>query len=104
MTEEPIFCTLTPGQLRKQSDGLLPGLVRRATSVDLLEDGYRLRFDPSSEMLETIAKVMDAERQCCRFLRFELTIMPDGGPMTLVVAGPPGTREFLDCFFTSEPT
>jgi hypothetical protein len=100
MTKEPIFCTLTPGQLRKQSDALLPGLVRRATAVDALEDGYQLRFDPSSETLEAIAKAMEVERQCCRFLRFELTIMPNGGPMTLVVAGPTGTREFLDGLFT----
>lgn len=100
MTKEPIFCTLTPGQLRKQRDALLPGLVRRATFVDPLEDGYRLRFDPSSETLGAIAKVIDAERQCCRFLRFELTVMPDGGPTTLIVAGPAGTREFLDGLFT----
>ena len=101
MTNEPIFCTLTPGQLRKQSDALLPGLVLRATSVDALEDGYQLRFDPSSATLDAITKVIDAERQCCRFLRFELTILPDSGPMTLVVAGPTGTREFLAGLFTA---
>ena len=100
MPKEPIFCTLTPGQLHKQRDALLPALVRRATSVDPLEDGYRLRFDPSWETLDAMTKVIDAERQCCRFLHFELTIMPDGGPMTLVVTGPAGTREFLDDLFT----
>jgi hypothetical protein len=99
MTNEPIFCTLTPGRLRTQRDALLPGLVRRATSVDPLEDGYQLRFDPSSETLDVIAKVIDAERQCCRFLRFQLTISPDGGPMTLVVEGPTRTREFLEGLF-----
>ena len=103
MPKEPIFCTLTPGQLRTQRNALLPGLVRRATSVDPVEDGYQLRFDPSSETLDAITKVIDAERQCCPFLRFELTIM-DSGPMTLVVAGPTGTREFLDGLFISKPT
>jgi hypothetical protein len=104
MMKEPIFCTLTPGQLRKQRDALLPGLVRRATFVDPLDDGYQLRFDPSSKTLDAIAKVIDAERQCCRFLRFDLTIMPDGGPITLAVTGPTGTREFMDGLFTMEPT
>jgi hypothetical protein len=104
MTRKPTFCTLTPGQLREQNAVLLPGLVCRATSVDALEDGYQLRFDPSSETLDAIAKVIDAERQCCRFLRFELTILPDGEPMTLIVRGPTGTRVFLDGLFTSEPT
>jgi hypothetical protein len=39
--------------------------------------------------------VIDAERQCCRFLRFQLTVEPDLGPMWLEVAGPPGTADFL---------
>jgi hypothetical protein len=99
VTGEPIFCTLTPGQLHKQRDALLPGVVRLATSVDPLEDGYQLRFDPSLQTLAAIATAIDAERQCCRFLRFDLTIMPDDGPVTLVVAGPTGTREFLNGLF-----
>jgi hypothetical protein len=45
-------------------------------------------------MVPTIARVMDAERQCCRFLRFQLTVEPDGGPVLLDLTGPPGTREF----------
>jgi hypothetical protein len=96
MPMEPIFCTLTPGQLRKQRDALLPGLVRRATSVNPVEDGYQLRFDPSPETLDAITKVIDAERQCCRFLRFQLTVEPNDRPIQLDVTGPAGTREFLD--------
>lgn len=37
----------------------------------------------------------DAERQCWRFLRFEITTEPDGGPIWLNLSGPDGTREFL---------
>jgi hypothetical protein len=40
-------------------------------------------------------KTIDAERQCCRFLKFVLTTEPDGGDVWLEVTGPDGTREFL---------
>jgi hypothetical protein len=52
-------------------------------------------FEASGQTLRTIADVIDAERQCCRWLRFDLTVMPSDGSMTLTLSGPPGAREFL---------
>ena len=95
MTDLPIACTLTPQALRIRREGLLADLVRRAAAYDELPDGVRLRFAASSETLSTIARAVDAERDCCRFLRFAITVEPDGGPMVLDISGPPGTREFL---------
>ena len=95
MRDLPIACTLTPGELSARRDGLLPALVARARAVEPIADGLRLRFDPTTESLEAAMRVIDAERQCCRFLRFQLTVEQGGAPMTLEVTGPPGTREFL---------
>jgi hypothetical protein len=47
----------------------------------------------------TIAHAIDAERRCCRFLRFDLTVEPDAGPVVLDLTGPPGTREFIAALF-----
>jgi hypothetical protein len=55
----------------------------------------RLYFAASGENLQKITAVIDAERQCCRFLRFDLTVEPDGGPVSLALSGPPGTKAFL---------
>jgi hypothetical protein len=38
---------------------------------------------------------VEAERHCCRFLRFTITVEPDGGPLNLDLTGPQGTREFV---------
>ena len=38
---------------------------------------------------------MEAERHCCRFLRFIPTVEPDQGQFTLDLTGPRGTREFV---------
>jgi hypothetical protein len=34
-----------------------------------------------------------------RFLHVQIALEPNGGPITLDLTGPPGTREFLTDFF-----
>ena len=81
--------------MKARREDLLGTLVRRARERVDLPNGYRVRFEPDEELLVTIATVIDVERQCCRFLTFDLTIEPDGGPVWLQFTGPAGTREFL---------
>jgi hypothetical protein len=95
MNELPIACTLTPDALKARRAGLLPGLAGRAEAREETPDGLRLRFAPSSDTLRAIADAIDAERQCCRFLQFDLLVEPDGGRIWLTLSGPAGTREFL---------
>jgi hypothetical protein len=43
--------------------------------------------------------MIQAERKCCQFLQFHLTVSAAGGPIALELTGPAGTREFLDAMF-----
>ena len=92
----PIACSLTPEAVRARKADLLPGLVQRAEASEPLLNGLRLRFPASGDALQAIASTIDAERQCCRFLRFDVTIEPNAGPVWLTLTGPAGTAEFLD--------
>jgi hypothetical protein len=95
MPDLPIVCTLTLDALRARREGLLTELLRQATGHELLPEGLRLRFDFSAETLASITRAVEAERHCCRFLRFMITVEPDEGPLTLDLTGPEGTREFV---------
>jgi hypothetical protein len=95
MPDLPIACTLSPAALKARRENLLGALVQRATDRDDLSNGYRLRFAAEGDILSDIAHTVDAERQCCRFLRFIVTVEPAEGPVTLELVGPAGTREFL---------
>ena len=95
MSDVPIACTLSPDALETRREGLLAGLFQRAEHHELTELGIRMRFAPATDVVAAIARVVDAERQCCRFLRFAISVEPDGGPILLELTGPPGTREFL---------
>ena len=91
-TPTPIACTLTPDELRARRDQLLPGLVERAQSSERLDDRIRLRFPPEADIVTAIARVIDAERHCCRFLGFTLTVSPDLGEIVLEISAPPEAR------------
>ena len=95
MTDLPIVCTLSAAELARRQDALLPGLARRAESIEPTCNGYHLRFAPSAELLQRITEVINAERQCCRFLRFDLVVEADLGPITLTLSGPEGTADML---------
>jgi hypothetical protein len=95
MAKLPIACTLTPEALRTRREGLLMDLVRHAVRRDNLSNGLRLEFAPSEDTIHMIARAVEAERHCCRFLRFGMTVEPDGGPVFLEMTGPAGTRDFV---------
>jgi hypothetical protein len=99
LVDLPVVCALTPAALVTRKAALLPGLVGRAQSREETPTGMRVRLPADS--LSAICEVVDAERQCCRFLRFDITVEADGGPIWLEVAGPPGTREFLSALLES---
>ena len=95
----PVVCSLTPEALEARRLGLLSSLLNLAEGQEAIPDGIRFRFSPTSETLSTITRAVDAERNCCRFLRFSITVEPDDGPIVLELCGPQGTGEFLSGLF-----
>jgi hypothetical protein len=95
MPDLPILCTLTADARQARREGLLSELLGRAETREEVPEGLRLRFAGTESALSTIVRAIEAERRCCRFLRFRITVEPDGGPIFLDLTGPPGAREFL---------
>ena len=95
MNDLPIACTLPVDERQRRRSDLLPGLIARAESHEPLPNGARLRFAASTDTLQIITRVIDAERQCCQFFRFQLVVEPGLGPLVLDVEGPAGTSDFL---------
>lgn len=102
MTEPPIACTLGPEALKARKEGVLADLLGRAREREEIPNGHRLRFVASNGLLPAIAQAIELERQCCRFLRFTVSVEPDGGPITVELTGPHGTGEFLSALWTRD--
>lgn len=99
----PIACTLTPADFAAMRNGLLPGLLSRASAKEPVPGGFRLQFDPQADLVKEAAAVIDAEHRCCRFLRFLLVVEPGDGPVWLEVTGPEGTENFLSTLLDATP-
>ena len=98
-----IACTLSEGELASRRNELLPGILGRADSQDIIPGGFRWRFIETSGLLNKVVSAIEAERRCCQFLRFRLTLEPDGGPFWLEVTGPEGTQDFLRSLLSNPP-
>jgi hypothetical protein len=101
MIDLPVACTLSADALKTRRQGLLSALFGRAEYHEELPDGHRLRFASAPDTLSLLARTVEAERECCRFLRFQIVVEPDGGPIWLELTGPSGTREFVSALFES---
>ena len=101
MADLPVACTLSAHALRTRREGLLSDLLGRADEHEELSDGHRLPFASARDTLSLIATTVEAERECCRFLRFQIVVEPDGGPIWLELTGPTGTREFVSALLES---
>ena len=94
-TQLPVACTLNEPDLAKRRAGLFTDLARRRQEARWLSEGITLRYSSEQGTLALLGEFVQLERQCCPFLRFQLTVEPGGGPIWLELTGPPGTRDFL---------
>ena len=95
MTHLPVACTLSQPDLARRRAGLFADLARHRQEARWLSEGVALRYSSEQGTLALLGEFIQLERQCCPFLRFQLTVEPGGGPIWLELTGPAGTREFL---------
>jgi hypothetical protein len=94
-TQPPVACTLSEPDLATRRAGLFADLARRRQEARWLPEGITLRYSSEQGTLALLGEFIQLESQCCPFLRFQLTVEAAGGPISLELTGPPGTREFL---------
>ena len=89
----PMACTLSVGE-RPARQEMISRIGQAVQEVQERDSGYTYRF-ASDDLLPEIIRMIQAERQCCAFLRFRLSFEPGTGPFWLEITGPEGTKEFL---------
>ena len=93
--ETPIACRLTDAEFREREAFLLERFKAAVSTVTELPDGFAFQAAGDKTWIALLAELMVAERECCPFLRFELTAEPNMGSVTISVTGPPGAKPFL---------
>ncbi len=90
-----VACNLPPEHERERREELTQQLLANSTAIREIEGGFEYSFPGDAVWAEKIVRFIMEERECCRFLTFEISFEPDQGPIRLRVSGPEGTREFL---------
>ena len=97
--EIPVACTLTEDQMRERRRELLEPFKAHTYQAEALPDGYAYIFKASPGTLVELARLVDLERQCCRFLNFSLTAKAGNGVIRLEITGPPESMTMIADFF-----
>jgi len=95
----PIICQLSDPEKRQREATLLAQFKSGLIGAAELENGLEFRLPGQQEWLTLAAELMIAERECCPFLKFQLTAEPQMGELTLQITGPAGTKEFVKTNF-----
>jgi hypothetical protein len=95
----PVMCTLSDAEMREREASLIARFKSGIVTAEELADGYCFRLKGGKESFSLTCELIAAERECCRFLTFELRAEPQLGPLTLRITGPDGTKEFLRSSF-----
>jgi hypothetical protein len=91
----PIACSLTSPELREREATLLAQFGAAIIKTEELQDGCAFRIPGDGDSFRQVVELIVAERECCPFLVFEVSALPNMGPVTVRVSGPTGTKEFL---------
>lgn len=95
----PVACTLSDTELREREVRVLAEFKSAVIGTEELHDGFAFRIPVDDKSIAAVAELIAAERECCRFLTFELTVAPNLGRVILRVTGPAGTKDFLRMTF-----
>ena len=93
----PLVCNMdvfTPAQRDFHIENTTQ-LMQAVQTIQEVENGYQFTFSSETEMITKIAEFISNERLCCPFLNFTLKVNSVDEPMSLSLAGPIGTQEFL---------
>ena len=60
-----------------------------------LPSGYEFRFADETSVLVRLADFVSLEKLCCPFLRFEIEVEAESGPVWLRLTGREGVKEFI---------
>ena len=92
-SEVPLACSLKSKDLVERKAEASALLSNAARSAKELENGYAIDFEAGHG--REIVDFVESEGKCCPFFHFAIDFKPNGGPVTLSITGPEGSKAFL---------
>jgi len=95
--QSPLACNMTaiPADQRPVHLAQSRELFSQIQDTRELPDGYEFRFADEPSVLKRLADFVSLEKLCCPFLRFEIEVEAESGPVWLRLTGREGVKEFI---------
>ncbi|HWV23569.1 MAG TPA: hypothetical protein VNZ58_05225 [Thermomicrobiales bacterium] len=99
---DTIACSLGDPELKARLNHLRTGLFARVTAVRQDGDGFLFSFEDTDDTVGNVLEFIRLERECCPFLRFQLTLPPSPQVITvhLSASGDQGLSFVREMFVT----
>ena len=92
---ESLACQLTSPELVKRKRTVLAELKRQVLESKETANGFTYKFKGGDGIIDQLTEFVKAERQCCPFFTFTVTIGKESEGVWLELAGPLGAKEFI---------
>jgi len=99
--ELPIACILSDGEIQERRRTILDSLRGTVLNATPLPLGYAYRFQPTSETLAFLGRLIDLERRCCPFLTFRIVVEAGNQPICLEITGQAESKALIADLFGS---
>ena len=90
-----LTCKLTTPGLRQRKETVIKGLKSQILTKKEMKYAYSYKFAGKDKMVDELAEFIKAERACCDFFIFNLSIRGDKSEAWLEITGPKGAKDFI---------
>lgn len=90
-----LACRLIGPELMERKAVIAAELLNDVENIEESDDGFALSWSSGDPWAERVLEIVRLERQCCPFIRFELTLEPNDGPVTLHLLGNDEVKQFI---------
>ena len=97
----PLACTLSGEQVPERRR-VIQALLKRLIEIRELDEGLEFIFPGEERLISELVEFLRFERNCCRFLSFELRFEPEQGPVRLRILGAPAAKPIIRELFRAE--
>lgn len=97
-----LACELSDEEQIERRERLSATVFERIEDIEEHETGYSVTFPGTAGALNEVLSFIATERECCPFLRFELDVAPNDGPITLRMTGPSDVKDLIEHALHSE--
>ena len=100
MFEGAVACSLNSQELADRVERIKEDVFSRQINKVENENGFTYYFEDDEKLLNNIFELVEMEKACCPFFKFDISILPFQKGIALQISGSEAAKDFLAAFET----